>query len=336
MRKSSFLLLLAATLLLAAAAYTATGRGRSADAAMRPRPAFPGLAAHLPRLAWMRIARGGTANDFAAIDGAWTLVEKSNYPAAPERVRGLLRGLAELVLIEPKTRRRALYGRLGLDEAPAGDAARVSLQDATGQTVAALIVGREGHDVLGSAAGTYVRIPGSDQSWLARGRLDVGGAAADWLDRRILDIPPARIASISLARDGAAIVLRRERPEDQLAAAPPSVGAAGKNGATSPGLAAGLTRLRLEDVLPAAALAAPAAGVTTASFTTFDGLRVEVRLRRSGGRDWAALDAVGRGAAAAEAASINRRLARWVYAMPPPWAKLLRAGLMPPAAGKGS
>ena len=191
MQKRSFLVLLGATIVLVAAAVYALVTGdRAVAPVVHNERVFPALADHLGDLAWMRISRGAMKADLNLIAGRWAVVEKGNYPAAPGKVRRLLLGLAELTLVEPKTARPELFARLDLDDPSNGKSTLVGLQDRTGKTVAELIVGKMRRDRLGGGNdAVYVRKPGADRAWLARGSLDLPGDLVDWLDRRILDIP---------------------------------------------------------------------------------------------------------------------------------------------------
>jgi hypothetical protein len=330
MRKTGLLVLVAATVAAVAAASHALMRDdRTVGLTPSGRPAIPGLAAHLGDLAWLRLVHGGATLDFGSIDGVWTVVEKDNYPAAQDRVRGLLRGLADLVLVAPKTRRPALFARLGLGDPRRAGSTLVTAQDRTGATVAALITGKRRSDPTdGGDDGVYIRRPGDDQTWLARGALAVPGDDIDWLDRRILDIPPSRIAAVTLTGvDGAALRLRRDAPPAPFAIANAPPGSIVKDAAALAAPAGALARLDLDDVQPAADLPVPARGVATAVFATFDGLTVKLRLFTRDRRDWLILDAAGNGAAAKDAAGLNARLARWVYAVPAERARLLRTRL---------
>jgi Domain of unknown function (DUF4340) len=319
--------LLAATMLaVAASGYALMQDNRAVHPAFRARPAFPDLAAQLGDLAWLRLAHGADAIDFASIGGAWTVVERANYPAAPARVRRLLRGLAELVLVAPKTRRPALFGRLGLDDPRHGRSTLVTAQDRAGKSVVALIVGKACRDPLcGGVAGVYVRRPGNDQTWLARGALHLAGDATGWLDRRILDIAPSEIASITLtSADGAVLHLRRDTPAAAFAVAGLPAGAKVANTAALALPSRALVELQLDEVKPAAELPLPQRGVATATFATFAGITIELRLFAEAGRDWIRVSASGKGAAAGDAAALDARLARWVYAVPADRARSLR------------
>lgn len=339
MRKSSFLLLLAATVVLVAAAAIVLALGdRAAAPAAGNERAFPDLASRLDNLAWMRLSRGPTKTDFTSVAGSWVLVEKGNYPAAPAKVRRLLLGLAELALVEPKTSRPELFGRLDLDDPSIGKSTLIALRDRTGKTVAELIVGKSRHDRLGSGAdGVYVRKPGENRTWLARGSFDLPDDVTGWLDRRILDIAPGRVARLTLTGgDGAVLALRRDTPGGKFAVVDPPEGARFKPDATLAEPAGALAALDLDDVKPTAEMAIPDSGVATAEFATSDGLSVKLRLIAQNGADWVTLEAAGSGAAEADGKAINDKVARWAYAIPAHRAKLLRtrlADLVEPAKG---
>ena len=337
-QQRSFLLLLTATaILVAAAIYALVAGDRSASPVLSGERALPGLAAKLGELAWVRLSHGATKIDFAQIGGHWVVVEKGNYPAAPGKLRQLLLGLADLILIELKTERPELFARLDLDDPANGKSTDVRLNDRTGQTIAELIVGRRRADRLGTGSdAVYIRKPGADRAWLARGSLDVSGEVVDWLDRRILDIPAARIASVKLTGDGSTLLLSRSEPGDRfaVAGAPPDTKFKGPAVLAEP--AGALAALDLADVKPAAEQPVPDSGVVAASFTTFDGLTLDLRLFARDNADWLAIAAAGNDAAEAEAKAINGRVAAWCYAITPDRAKLLRtrfADLVEPAKG---
>ncbi len=339
MRKGSFLLLLGVTVLMVAAALQGLLSGdRAVSPAIHAQRMFPHLAARLGDLAWMRLSHGKMKADFAEIGNHWEIVEKGNYPAASGKVRRLLLGLADLTLIEPKTTRPALFARLGLDDPKNGKSTLVTLQDRTGNTVAAVIVGKTRHDRLGAGNdGVYVRRPDDNRTWLARGSLDLPDSLTGWLDRRILDIAEARIAAVTLTgSDGTALVLRRAAPGGKFAVADAPADTKFKDPAALAKPAAALADLQLDDVKPAADLAVPQSGVATASFTTFDGLTIKLRLLTRDNVDWVALEAVGNGKEAADAKALDANVARWTYAIPAERAKLLRTrlgDLVAPAKG---
>jgi len=339
MQRRGFVLLLGATVVLVAAAIFVIAAGdRTASLPPSGERALPALAAKLGDLAWVGLSRGTTKIDFAAINGRWAVAEKGNYPASQGKLRQLLLGLADLRLIEPKTERPELFARLDLDDPVNGKATNVKLNDRPGQIVAELIIGKRRTDPLGVGNDTfYVRKPGVDGAWLARGSLDVTGDIVDWLDRRIIDIPAARIASVKFAAaDGSTLVLSRAEPGGRFAVADAPTDTKFKGPATLAEPAGALAALDLADVRPAADQPVPDSGIETASFATFGGLTIDLRLFARDNADWLAIAVSGNDAAEAEAKAINARVVPWIYAITPDRAKLLRtrlAELVEPAKG---
>jgi hypothetical protein len=331
MQRRTFNLLLAGAAVSAAAAGLAVATGdRAVSRPSSGERAIPGLADQLGELTRMRISRGPMTINFATTRGYWNVVEKGGYPAAEGRVRKLLVALAELELVEPKTGRAELLPRLDLDDPANGKSTLVALQDHGGAQIAEWIIGRRRPSTLGANnpggdAGVYVRKANTDQAWLARGALDLSGDVLSWVDRRIIDLPAARIASIVLtAPDGTAVVLTRASPDGAFTI---EGSPAGPDPANAAALAGALAALDLDDVKPEAELPIPADGAATAAFTTFDGLIVGARLSPPGASDWLALDATGSGEQQAGATTLNDKLARWSYRIPAARAKLLRATL---------
>ena len=344
MRRGRFYLLLSSGVALIAAALVVLvlgGRGPSPGPAAKP--VFPGLADRLGELAWVRVSRGAAKVDFTNVAGRWVIVQMDNYPAAPAKLRGLLLGPAELTLVEPDTPDTDRSVRLNLDGAAPGEPVLVALRGRTGDTVAEAIVAPAPiAAAVGGADTVYIRRPDDEHASLARGLLEFPGDLLGWLDRGIIDLPPVRIASLQLTgADSATLAMRRNSPDAAFAITNLPAGAQLKTDAGLSNLAGALAGLTFDNVKPIASIEfpageLPAGGLVRAEFTTFEGLAIELRLLVQEGVDWVAIGATGTGEASAESNAINEKLARWVYAIPPARAKLLRMrldNLIEPAKG---
>jgi len=330
MRRRSFAILLAAAaVVVVLAAVVMTHGDPGISHAPSGRRALPALADKLDTLDFVHLTRGKVTVNFKRGDQGWTVVEKGNYPADQERVRKLLLQLAELELVEPKTDRPELLARLDLDDPANGKSTLVTAQDHAGALVAQLIIGRSRpSEIEGGEAGVYVRQPGTDQAWLARGAFDLGGDALAWIDRRIIDIAPARVASVVLtAPDGNAVILARASADQPLAIDKPPADARPTPDDALAAPAGALEALDLDDVKPRAQQPIPMDGVATASFTTFDGLVVGLRLSSPDAGNWLAIDVSGFGKGEAQAKALRERLSPWSFAIPAARAKLLRTTL---------
>lgn len=339
MRRHGFVALLVAAAVMVVLAVVVVWRGDRDTS--RPPPgqlALPGLAAKLGALGFVRLTRGPMTVNFQAVGDHWVVVEKGNYSADQQRLRRLLLGLAELELVEPKTDRPELLGRLDLDDPANGKSTLVTVQDRRGTLVAQLIVGRRRPNDIGAGEpGVYIRKPGSDQSWLARGAFELGGDALSWLDRRIIDIPPARVASVVLNTSGGdSVVLARTSADLPLALDGLAINQRPKPDDALAAPAGALEALDLDDVRPAAELPVADERASTASFTTFDGLVIGLRLSPPADGNWLAIEVTGYGKGMTEAAALNERLSHWSFRIPDDRAKLLRTKLADLLLPRGS
>ncbi len=250
-------------------------------------------------------------------DGAWGVASMHDYPVQETKLRGLLMGLTELRLMEPRTSDPAEFRRLGLDDpkAKGSSADLLRVLDADGKPIVALIVG---HRRVRSQANVpeeiYVRRPDENQSWLAEGTLQVDADASQWLDREILNIGHDRIASVTATRTDAGA-------SDQ----PLVFGQVdGKFSLTQPAehpkledykvddVARALEQLTFQAVQPDAD--APGSEVGHAVFTTKDGLVVSVTMLHADKDAWARFAvSASDDKVKTEAERLGARLAGWTY-----------------------
>jgi hypothetical protein len=339
MQKRGLILLAAAALALVVLAVVAIATGdRGVSRAAPGERAFPALAAKLGDVSSVRIKRNALSLTFVRDGDNWLVAEKGNYPAAAAKVRQIVLALADAVLVEPKTQKAEFYPRIDVEDPGSGKSTLVTLKDKSGATLAEMIIGKRRFDRLGTGTdGIYVRKLGDTQAWLARGSLEFSDQLSSWLDRRILDIPEKRIAKATLTQpDGTKLVISRAKPEDKFTVEGAPADAKFKSETTTSEPAMTLESLDLDDVRPVAEMPVPEKDVVAASFTTFDGLTVDVRLLDKDDMHWVALSAAGSGAAEPEAKAINDKASRWTYAVPSYKATQLNmklADMLEPAKG---
>jgi Domain of unknown function (DUF4340) len=339
MQKRGLIRLGAATLVLVALALVALATGgRGVSRAAPGERALPALAAKLADVATVELMRNGFAVTFVRDGESWLVKEKSDYPAAAGKVRQIVLAMADLTLVEAKTQKPDLYPRLEVEDPGQGKSTLVSLKDRSDAVIAKLIVGKRRYDRLGAGNdGVYVRKPGEAQAWLARGSLEFAGEMSSWLDRRILDIPEKRVAKVTVTQpDGTSLVVSRSAPEARFAVEGTPADAKFKSDGAAGEPAMALETLDLDDVKPAAELPVPDKDVVTASFTTFDGLTVDVRLIERDKTNWISVSAAGSAATETEAKQIDDKVSRWTYAIPSYKAKMLETklgDLLEPAKG---
>jgi hypothetical protein len=339
MHARSLILLASATAALVAIAIVVLASGdRGVSRAAPGQSAFPALAARLGDVASVTVSRDGTTMTLIRDGDNWLVAEKGNYPANAAKISQIVRAMADLTLVEPKTQNPDLYPRLEVEDPGNGKSTLVAVKDKSGGDLAQAIVGKRRYDRLGAGNdGVYLRKPGEAQSWLARGTLDPSGDAASWLDRKIIDISEKKIAKVTLTQaDGSKLVISRSAPEAKFAVEDAPADAKFKSEIATSGPATALETLDLDDVKPAGELPVPEKDVVTASFTTFDGLTVDLRLMERDKADWIAISAAGSGPAEANAKKIEDKVSHWTYAIPAYKANLLKtklADLIEPAKG---
>jgi hypothetical protein len=300
--------------------------------------ALPGLAGKLGEIASVAVKRSGLELTFVRDGDGWLVVEKGNYPAAAGKVRQIVLGMADLALVEPKTQKADLYPRLEVDDPGTGKSTLVALKDKSGAALGEMIIGKRRYDRLGAGNdGIYIRKPGDTQVWLARGSLEFSDQLSSWLDRHVLDLPEKRIAKVTLTQpDGARLVITRPSPDAQFTVEEAPADAKFKSETATRQPAMALETLDLDDVKPAADMPMPDKDVFTASFVTFDGLTVDVRLFDRDSMHWIAVSTTGTGSAEAEAKEIGGKVGRWIYAVPSYKATALKtklSDLLEPAKG---
>jgi hypothetical protein len=313
---------------VAAAAALATG-GPEINAVGLDARALPALASELGEVGTVELKRQDLDLTFRRKGEDWLVEQKGGYPADAGKVRQIVLALADMTLVEPKTREPKLYSRLEVEDPGKGKSALVSLSGKKGEKIGALIIGKRSYDRLGAGNdGVYVREPDRAQSWLARGGLDLSGDLVSWLDRRVVDIKEGRMAKITLTQpDGTSLVLSRKTADGKFAVEGAAADTKYKSDTATGEPAQALETLDLTDVTPAAKMPLPKKGVTTASYTTFDGLTVGLKLFEDNKKDWVAVSATGTGKAAAEAKKIEARASPWRYQIPQFKAQMLQTKL---------
>lgn len=310
-----------AVLLAAALAVSTAGPTRNLDAKVGTK-VFPDLAQRLDRdeIAKITVTNATRTLTIERKGEDWVFDEKDGYPARFARVRETLIGLANLEYYEPKTQDPALFKRLELDELTAdkSQSRLLRLFDKDGNTILELMVGKGRYDLPAPRAeGAYMRRPGDNETWLARGQLAVIEDAQRWLDRQIVDIASSRIKRVAIRHpDGEQVVLTKNQPADPFVLSNPPKGKKLQPGWAVDVVASALTGLELEDVRKAEAVPFAGAPIWKIDFESFEGLKISVEMADLRTEYWARFQAsaeAGNEDTAKEAARINARTGGWAY-----------------------
>jgi Domain of unknown function (DUF4340) len=213
----------------------------------------------------------------------WGLVERGGYPVLVDKVRSTLIGLAEMKTIERKTDNPALYGKLGVQSVEEGSTAdnpsmSVTVKSASGETLAALIVGKA--RAAGSGATFFVRRIGEAESWLVEGeRPPLPSDGDEWLDKKILELARTDIrAGRTTHADGETLTIAKKDSETEYTVLDQPQDRELKYDSVAGGIASSMQYLNFEDVKPAAEFEAPETPVSVTSLWTKDGMRMTARV----------------------------------------------------------
>jgi hypothetical protein len=148
------------------------------------------------------IKQGETTVALERKGGSWALKSRDGYPADIAKVRSLLVALGQAELVEPKTSKADKYPLLELED-PAGKGAKsrhVLLTDAKGNLIAEAVLGKTRSDGfgVGKATGTYVRRPGTPQTWLANVEINVPLGIKDWAKTSVLALDATKIDRVTI------------------------------------------------------------------------------------------------------------------------------------------
>ena len=294
MNPKSFFALLVVTIAAAAAAAAMiasrdTGTGVRGEGTVM----FPGLIGKVNDVRRVKVTRGtGTSTLVASTkDGkdTWKLIELYGYPVPLLSVRAVAAGMAQVARIEAKTTRPANYAKIRVED-PKGKgsrSARVELFGRSGEKLADLIVGMEKLS-LGGLGQLYVRRPGEQRAWLARGKIAVPEKRAGWVDQMIVEIDLPRVRETTLFTTGdkpLRIFKKAERDQDFIVEGM-SEDHELKELFGAEDISRSIQNLAFEEVRPAKEIGIGVTGTPRVRHVTFDGLIIEGWMKTVGKKRW--------------------------------------------------
>ena len=281
-----------------------SGSSATANASSRER-LFAGLSDKLTDVARVTIKKGSQEAVLVKAESGWTVENKSGYPAKFDVLRPIVAGVAEASIIEPKTSKPELYGKLEVED-PAQEGSKsvlVTLADGKGTTMASLIVGKQ--DFGGSNADPFnpppsdgktkrfVRRVGETQSYLVEAELIPQPDALEFVDRSIVEIKNERVKSVVIMHPGengaAGEVVKISRASDQeknfsLEGMPE--GSKLKDEFAASRIAQSLSYVTLDDVKPASEFDWNDPKAVKGTFECFDGTSISFTMVEKDGKQW--------------------------------------------------
>lgn len=251
---------------------------------------FPDLLAQSNRVARAVIKTSDSVTTITKTGDLWRIDEIGAYPAATDKVRELILGLARLQRVEAKTKNPDLYDKLELGnvDTPGSSSSLLQLLDGSGKKLATLIVGKRKPGQAGSTARDriYVRAPDERQTWLVEGFLPAVDATADsWVEQAIITPAVAAVRSVTVRGEGDPFTLFREdaNAKDFMLEALGADGEIQSQYAVNE-IVQSFIDLRLEEVRPAAEADPDAGEYAEIVLESFDGERIHLSLRRQDDR----------------------------------------------------
>jgi hypothetical protein len=272
---------------------------------------FPDLAPRLQDAARIEITHQDKTMALAKHGDAWGLVDRGGYAVQAGKLRGMLTALTELRLVEARTTDPTQFNRLGLEDpnGKEGSSNLLRVLDASGKPIVALIVGHRRVRTQGNVPEqVYVRRPDDNQTWLAEGSLQVDADPQLWLDRDIMNVDHARMASVAVAhgddkleftRDGQKLVLKSPAEHPPL------------DDYKLDDVDRGLELLTFQDVQTDKDAVGEQVGQSV--YTTADGMAVTVTVFKGEKDIWARFGVSGADKTKDEADKLNARVSGWTY-----------------------
>lgn len=230
MRRATWLVLLVLTVVFSAAAAVMLQQRieRFAPAAVE-QALFPGLEGRVNDVAELQFVTGEGAWTLKRDDKhVWRMVERGGYAADVDRVKQTVVALARSEILAAKTANPELHARLDLEEpkpkgpdgkndAETRKTVKLTARDASGETLAALILGKTKQmSTSKEPAQIYVRRAGEDQTWLVEGFFDVREKPTDWLDTDMFEVPREKVQSVVIAHPGAGTLTLERNDKGEL------------------------------------------------------------------------------------------------------------------------
>jgi hypothetical protein len=252
-------------------------------------PWLPGLKQQLGDLRRLRLQSSAETVTLARTDAGWGVEERSGYPADFSQLETLLEALANARLLEQKTAKPEFFERLGLVdiEHPGREAVQLEMWNAAAEPFVRVLIGKAAE----GRSGRYVRAVSEVQTWLIDTSPEPVTSPADWLERKLLDVDFARVASVSRALGGVPefSAARSAGGDTPLAVAALPAGKAPRYQSVFDAAARVILTAQPEDVRKAGELDFAGAAETVIGF--FDGLSLTVRALEAQDGNWVTLAA---------------------------------------------
>lgn len=294
-QKNLLILSLVTVVALVVATLTLRDGDGAVDGAGRAR-LFPELSARLNDVAQVRLQKGEQSVTLEKQGGQWKLADRGGYPAQFEKVKELAVRIADLEIEEAKTAKKSNHAQLAVEwpntaeeGSEAAEAALVTLADASGKELAALVVGKS--EWRGSKTKVYARRANEDQVYLCspRGTLEVVPEPKGWIEPKFLELANERVQDVTIEHaDGERVEIGRSAENHtQFKVKNLAPGQSERYEGVANGVAQAIGYgLQLEDVRPASEVDFSLEPVAKTRFRCVDGLELLLETAKVDDKTW--------------------------------------------------
>lgn len=238
-------------------------------------PLYPTLLEQINDATTIIIESTDDATELRKVDGDWVVANHDNFPAIFSSVKQGILKLSSAVIIEEKTSKPERYAQIGVADigAAVGSTVAVKIEDASGASLAAVLIGNERSAGQLNERQFYVRKIDSPTALLVEGELKLSEKPSDWMVTDLVNIATDRIKQVVIEPTGepAIVVSKAQREDNFFSLENIPEGFTAKSRAISSSLGAILLDVKFSAVAAANRITKSAAK-TTARVTTFDGL----------------------------------------------------------------
>ena len=285
MRNKNLLILAFITVVILVAA-SISSQNRAPQSVVSLSLLFPELKNQINSVTQLSVESAEGAININKQGDNWLITESGNYPARFDKVKQTVLALADLKQVSQKTSTPSLFSELDVADIHAENSKSrlLTLKDASGTTLASLIVGRD------AGSGVYVRKPQTNETWQTSGKLDISSDVVAWVEQNLLDIADDRIFDTRLEHpDGKVVTITRAKGEKDFTVLDVPKDKQAKSGYFVNQIGTILSNLTIENVKARQGFTFPDTAIKT-TIRTYDGLVATILTANVDGANVISLD----------------------------------------------
>ena len=213
------LLLLSFITLIIIVAAVISNKDRAPQTVIESADLFPGLKDQINDVAQISIESATTSLNMKKQGENWLITEAGDYPARFDKIKQTVLSLADMKILSAKTSNPALFSELGVEDTTAEKSSSnlLTLKDAGGKSLAAVIVGNLHTSDTAGDTGVYLRKSGGNETWLTSGVLQVSSDVIEWIEQNLVNIADDRIMDTRIEHpDDSVLAISRLKGEEDF------------------------------------------------------------------------------------------------------------------------